>query len=251
MLRIEVTPEKKKSMSKFEKSRWAGSEFSQNYRDEANIYLPFRSQFVEITKSFYEYFISQNTEARVLDLGCGDGLFIQELLKSFTPAKVTLVDGSNEMLEAAKERLGSRANLNFTQASFQELLTNDPLNENFDFIYSSLAIHHLSFDEKIKLYAYIHKRLSPGGHFVHYDVVVPPTEKLEKWYLLLWRQWIKEHPAKERREKLLGIPDQYKSNQDNIPDTLKAQLEALNKIGFNDVDCFFKCGIFSLFGGCK
>ena len=123
------------------------------------------SQFIEITKSFYEYFISQNTEARVLDLGCGDGLFIQELLKSFTPAKVTLVDGSNEMLEAAKERLGSQANLNFTQASFQELLTNDPLNENFDFIYSSLAIHHLPFDEKIKFYAYIHKRLSPCGHF--------------------------------------------------------------------------------------
>lgn len=238
-------------MSKFEKSKWADHEFSQNYRDDASIYLPLRSQFIEITKSFYDHFISQKDTAKVLDLGCGDGLFIQELLKSFTPAKVTLVDGSNEMLEAAKERLGSQGNLNFTQASFQKLLNSDPLNENFDFIYSSLAIHHLTFDEKKKIYTYIHNHLSSSGYFVHYDVVVPPSGKLENWYFTLWRQWIKNHAAQEKREELLGIPDQYKENPDNTPDTLKTQLEALEKIGFKNVDCYFKFGIFSLFGGSK
>ena len=238
-------------MSKFDKSRWANSEFSQNYRDDADIYLPFRNKFIEIVKSFYKYFISHNTKARILDLGCGDGLFVQELLKSFTTASVMLIDGSAEMLEAAKKRLGIQANLNFIQASFQELLTDNLLKENFDFIYSSLAIHHLPFEEKRNLYAYIYNHLSPGGYFIHYDIVVPSTEKLEKWYLLLWRQWIKKHSAKERSEKLLGIPEQYKDNPDNIPDTLKAQLDALNKIGFNNVDCFFKYGIFSLFGGSK
>ncbi len=238
-------------MSKFEKSRWADSEFSQNYRDEANIYLPFRSKFIEIAKSLYANFISSRTEAKVLDLGCGDGLFIQELLKSFSPASVTLVDGSNEMLDAAKKRLGKNTNLNFIRASFQDLLAEKPLNENFDFIYSSLAIHHLPFEEKKRLYAYIHKLLSPEGCFVHYDVVVPPSRKIEKWYLSLWRQWINEHPAKEQRGKLLGIPEQYKGNSDNMPDTLESQLQALSEIGFKEVDCFFKYGIFSLFGGFK
>jgi tRNA (cmo5U34)-methyltransferase len=238
-------------MPQFEESLWADSEFSQNYRDDANIFLPFRSQFIKITKSFYEHFISQNIEAKVLDLGCGDGLFIQELLKSYTPARVMLVDGSNEMLAAANERIGSQKNIHYTQASFQELLAHDPLNENFDFIYSSLAIHHLPFDEKKNLYAYIHEHLSTGGYFVHYDVVVPPSEKLEKCYLSIWREWIKQHPAIESREELIGIPEQYKGNQDNIPDTMESQLEALKKIGFRDVDCYFKYGIFSLFGGCK
>ena len=238
-------------MSKFEKTRWAENEFSKNYRDDANIYLPFRSQFVEITKSFYGHFISQNTEAKILDLGCGDGLFIQELLKSFAPAMVTLVDGSIEMLEAAKKRLGNQANLHFMQASFQELFANDTLTEHFDFIYSSLAIHHLPFDEKKKLYTLIHKHLSPGGHFVHYDVVVSSVEQLEKWYLSLWRQWIQQHPAREKREELFEIPDRYKSNQDNTPDTLDSQLKALKQIGFRNVDCYFKYGVFSLFGGRK
>ena len=238
-------------MSKFEKSRWADSEFSQGYRDDANIFLPFRGQFIEVSKSLYGHFISQNVEAKVLDLGCGDGLFIQELSKSFKPSKVILVDGSAEMLGAAQKRLSGQDGYYFIQASFQQLFADNTLSESFDFIYSSLAIHHLPFDEKKKLYAYIYERLSPGGWFIHYDVVLPPSEKLEKWYLSFWREWITGHPSEERREQLLGIPDQYKGNLDNMPDTLGSQLEVLKDVGFCNVDCFYKYGIFSLFGGSK
>jgi len=80
-------------LSEFEKSRWADSELSRDYRDESNFFLPFRSQFIEVVKSFYGHFVSQNPTPRILDLGCGDGLFIQELSKSFNPLNVTL----NEM----------------------------------------------------------------------------------------------------------------------------------------------------------
>lgn len=238
-------------MSKFEESRWADSEFSRNYRDEANVYLPFRREFIEITKSLYAYFIDAKSEANVLDLGCGDAFFIQELIKTFSPKSITLVDGSNEMLEEAQRRLGKKANFNFIQVSFQSLLRGEPLNQDFDFVYSSLAIHHLPFEEKKQLYSYIYRLLSPGGSFVHYDVVVPPSEKIESWFLSLWRQWIKKHPDKEMSKKLLEIPEQYKRNTDNMPDTLGSQLQALKQIGFKEVDCYFKHGIFSLFGGFK
>ncbi|MEJ2689576.1 MAG: class I SAM-dependent methyltransferase [Deltaproteobacteria bacterium] len=238
-------------MSKFEKSRWADSEFSQGFRDDADIFLPFRDQFIEVSISFYDHFISHKSKAKVLDLGCGDGLFIQELCKSFRPAEVTLVDGSAEMLKAAQKRLSWQNGTYFIQAIFQQLLTDDPVNDNFDFIYSSLAIHHLPLEEKKKLYAYIYKHLSSGGWFIHYDVVLPPSEKLEKWYLSTWREWIKKHPCKERRDQLLGVPDQYKGNPDNMPDTLESQLEVLKTVGFCNVDCFYKYGLFSLFGGSK
>ena len=244
-------PKKRAFMTHFEESQWAKSHFSQNYRDAANIFLPFRSQFIDITKAFYKHYISQNTNVSVLDLGCGDGLFMQELLKSFTPTKARLVDGSNDMLDAAKERLGRQENVYFSKASFQELLINDPFNEQFHFIYSSLAIHHLPFEEKINLYTYIYNHLAIDGCFVHYDVVVPPSEKLDRCYMSMWRQWIKSHPAINKRKDLIGIPEEYKGNQDNIPDTLDSQLRALETIGFRDVDCYFKYGIFTLFGGFK
>ncbi|MCJ7616792.1 MAG: SAM-dependent methyltransferase, partial [Desulfobacterales bacterium] len=99
--------------------------------------------------------------------------------------------------------------------------------------------------------AYIYDHLSLEGYFVHYDVILPPTKALEKWYLSLWKQWIKEHPNYSNREKLLGITEQYRGNPDNTPDTLKSQMEALETVGFQNVDCFLKYGIFSLFGGSK
>jgi len=238
-------------MVKFKKTRWAESEFAKNYRDDADIYLPFRRQFIETTKSIYSYFNdSKSTEAKILDLGCGDGFFIQEFLKSFSSVSITLVDGSSEMLEAAKKRLDNNTNINFINSSFQELLKKKLLKGNYNFIFSSLAIHHLTFEEKKQLYRYIYKLLSKGGFFFNYDVVVHPSKKTEKYYLSLWRQWIEEHPSEESK-MLLGIPEQYKKNKDNIPDTLKLQLDALEKIGFKDVDCYFKYGLFALFGGFK
>ena len=53
-------------MSKFEESRWTDSAFSQNYRDEADIYLPFRQKFIEVTKSFYTHFINANIEIKLV-----------------------------------------------------------------------------------------------------------------------------------------------------------------------------------------
>ena len=135
-------------MTEFGESEWAQSEFSQGYRDTSDVFLPYRGQFIETSLLFYEQRASQNLAPRVLDLGCGDGVFAQALLASLAPASITLVDGSSDMLEAARARLGMRANVTYTQASFQTLLATDLLGEAYDFVYSSLAIHHLSFEEK-------------------------------------------------------------------------------------------------------
>ena len=238
-------------MSEFKKSRWAESNFSQSYRDKASVFLPYREQFIETVKSLYAHFIDSNTEARVLDLGCGDGFFVQELLKSFCPADITLVDGSAEMLKAAEKHFGINGKICYVNSSFQDLIEKESLNGRFDFIYSSLAIHHLPFEEKKHLYTYIYKLLAQDGFFVNYDVVNNPYKKTEKWYMSLWKQRIKDHPNKELGEKLIDIPKHYKENPDNIPNTLQLQLQILEEIGFKEVDSYFKYGIFSLFGGYK
>jgi len=74
---------------------------------------------------------------------------------------------------------------------------------------------------------------------------------LEKWNLSLWRQWITGQPEQERREEPLAIPEQYKGNPDNTPDTLESQMQTLQSIGFKEVACYYKYGIFSLFGDRK
>lgn len=47
------------------------------------------------------------------------------------------------------------------------------------------------------------------------------------------------------------VPFGYKMKVENKPSNLFDQIEMLNKIGFRDVDCFYKYGIFLVFGGTK
>lgn len=126
-------------MSDFDSSQWADSEFSQEYRDYANDYIPERFRQIEIVKSLYKHFVQTTRTCSVLDLGCGDGLIMHQLLKVDDSMDATLVDGSLEMLETAKERLAGFEKVQFVQASFQDLLTEDRLQTTFDFILSSFA----------------------------------------------------------------------------------------------------------------
>ena len=238
-------------MSEFTDSLWSEASFSQNFLSDADHYLPDRQKMIDVAVSFYHHFIGRNKSGRVLDLGCGDGILTAHLLKSDRTIQATLVDGSAEMLGAARQRLSGFSGISFISASFQELLANDPLNSSYDFILSSLAIHHLSLTEKKNLFAYIFAHLEQNGCFLNIDVVLPPAEELEPWYLKRWKNWIADNAPKEKLPSVIDIPHHYKQNKDNTPDTLADQLEALKKSGFSEVDCYYKDGIFSIFGGRK
>ncbi|MGD0282510.1 MAG: class I SAM-dependent methyltransferase, partial [Dissulfurispiraceae bacterium] len=103
------------------------------------------------------------------------------------------------MLNKAKERLKDFGNLHFIRASFQEIINENTALQNYDFIVSSLAIHHLTLEEKIALFRTIYSHLNADGYFLNIDVILAPSDAIEKWYLLLWEKWIDE------RKTLLGI----------------------------------------------
>jgi tRNA (cmo5U34)-methyltransferase len=240
-------------MTEFDKSQWAKPEFAQEYRDSADVYIVERKRMLEILKSFYKHFIGNRPSSYILDLGCGDGIVTYELLKNNNSIEATLIDGSEDMLSKAKDRLKDFRNVHFIRASFQEILKTGSTLQRYDFIVSSLAIHHLTMEEKTALFRTVYSHLNFDGYFLNVDVILAPSDALEQWYLLLWKQWIDE------RRSFLGLEgDQYddiirryKDNTDNKPDTLGAQLKALQTIGFKNVDCFYKYGIFTIYGGKK
>ncbi len=238
-------------MSDFDNSRWSDSSFAQEYRDQADGYVPERRSLIEIAQSLYRHLVKGNQSSRILDLGCGDGVMVQELLKVDDSIDATLVDGSQEMLKAAGDRLARFEKKHLVNASFQDLLVQDPLQKAFTFVLSSLAIHHLAMSAKESLFEYVYRHLDPGGFFLNIDVVLSPTDDLEEWYLMLWQEWIDTHAASSLRASLLTVPQKYKDNLDNTPDPLLPQLQALERIGFKNVDCYYKYGLFAMFGGSK
>jgi tRNA (cmo5U34)-methyltransferase len=240
-------------MSEFEKSEWAEKEHAQGFLENADIFILERRRLLKVLKSFYRQFLGEKNRTKVLDLGCGDGALTRELLKEDDQIQATLVDGSSEMLKSARERLKSYDDMQFIHSTFQELLKNDEVvDDDFDLVVSSLAIHHLHLEEKKSLFRYIHNHLQKGGYFLNIDTVKAPTPELESWYRVAWSEWIRENQEKlNSTERFDHIPEQYKNNPENHPDTLDEQLNALKSVGFQQVDCYYKYGIFAVFGGEK
>ena len=240
-------------MTEFDRSNWAKPEFSQGYRDNADVFIVERRRMLAILQSFYIRFIRDGSSKKVLDLGCGDGIITAAIADADPTVTATLLDGSSDMLEKSREHLKGLKNVRYICASIQEILRKDNIGGTFNFIASSLAIHHLSLDDKKALFKYAYDHLKPGGYFVNIDVVLAPSEKLEQWYLSLWRDWIDERTRSLGLdgEQFESVIDGYKDNKDNKPDTLKDQLEALGAVGFSDVDCYSKYGIFTMFGGLR
>jgi tRNA (cmo5U34)-methyltransferase len=239
------------AMTEFNKTNWSRPEFSQQYRDNADIYIVERRRMIEIMKSFYGYFISGNENKNVLDLGCGDGILTHNLLEIDSSISATLIDPSGDMLSKAKERLRGSDNIHYIKASFQDLMKDTSLQKSFNFIVSSLAIHHLTSEEKKSLFRIIHAHLHPGGYFMNIDVILAPALPLEEWYMQLWHEWMDERKAVLGLERDLfdDITKRYKALEENKPDTLEDQLNALKETGFREVDCYYKYGIFVVFGG--
>jgi tRNA (cmo5U34)-methyltransferase len=239
-------------MDTFNKSAWAQEEFSKDFLEKADIYIQERRKMISSMSSLFSFYFKKKRDIHILDLGCGDGVLTQELLGKDETIIATLVDGSLTMLQKAKERLMAYSGVHFIHGSFQDLLTGTISLQNYDFCVSSFAIHHLEMKEKNNLFRYIYEHLNAEGHFVNIDVVLSPSQGLEEWYFSIWREWMQhmQNQLNLKDESPEDIIRRYKDPSSmNKPDTLEAQLKALREIGFRDVDCYYKNGIFAVFGG--
>jgi tRNA (cmo5U34)-methyltransferase len=240
-------------VTEFKRSEWNNSESVHKFVENSDNYIVERKLQFQILRSFFQYFLKSKINNRtisVLDLGSGDGRISSELLRFKANIEIFLVDGSLEMLEKAKLHLKDNDHLQFINETFQDLITTDNLISDFDFIVSSLALHHLSSDEKENMFVYIYNHLKVGGYFLNMDVVLPSTGTLDEWYMVMWQEWIQENERKPgHEENFQHIPNKFKNNPDNHPETLEKQLYELKKIGFKNVDCHFKHGIFSIYSG--
>ena len=239
-------------MSDFDQTRWADPAFSREYLDNADHYIPDRFHLFNVLRSFFRACVARPSaeRARVCDLGCGDGILTDQLLREGSLLEATLVDGSPEMLDAAKKRLAGRPHLQFIQRGFDELIGDSTGLGRFHFVMSSFAIHHLSADARRALFAITYQHLEPKGYFMNIETVLPDHGAFTEWYYDLWQEWI------NRRSQMLGlggkfqdVPKQARKNPDNQYSPLGGQLADLAAAGFAEVECHYKNGIFAIYTG--
>ena len=169
---------------------------------------------------------------RVLDIGCGSGLFTALLLTKYPKARVTLADLSDKMLEVAKKRFSDHPDFTYVQSSFEDL---ELKAESYDMVISGIAIHHIPGPEKKRLYGKCRDWLVPGGLFINSDQIKGETAASDAINMRVWRECIESSGLP--REAIDAAYERMKFDQ---PSTVVEQLAWLNELGFASVDCLFK-----------
>jgi tRNA (cmo5U34)-methyltransferase len=195
--------------------------------------------------------------ARILDLGCGDGVLGRFLLRSFPGASGVFIDFSDPMLDAARENLGSTPGTDILKADFSspKWLDSVSTHKPFDIVISGFAVHHQPDERKKEIYSEIYSILSPGGIFLNLEHVSSRTPEVERLFEEYYIDHLHDfHSSSNSATKKEEVAEGYNNRPDKDEDQLAdvgEQCGWLTEIGFRDVDCFFKLFEMALFGGRK
>lgn len=226
-----------------------------NYINKGDFFIVERKRLLKILVDIFSYHFEKPENLRLLDLGCGDGIVTKEIYEKYPDNTFSLLDGSKAMIEKAKGNFKGN-NFIFSHKSFKEYLSSEPDTYSYDFIYSAFAIHHLDFLEKAQLYTRIFRELNYNGLFIIIDGVTAASDRSSIWQINMWKDWVTEKinsSIVENKDTLVKEIHSWveSKNKDDMPSGLIEQMAEMKKIGFRNVDCFYKYGMFALFGGTK
>ena len=177
---------------------------------------------IEGAAGFYPYTASllpASAGSRVLDLGCGTGLELEEYFELNPGAFVTGIDLSQAMLDALKAKFPEKK-LTLLRASYFDV----PLgNDVYDAAVSVESLHHFPAEMKASLYEKLRAALKENGFFVLTDYFAE-SEETE-------REHFRNLAALKKQQ---GLPEDVFCHYDT-PLTVKHETDILCQAGFRDV----------------
>lgn len=204
---------------------------------------PHREAFGALTDYL---FFERNAEVRILELGCGTGNLSLYLSAYYPYAQLTLLDLSPEMLKKVAEKMTDRSNtVRYVEAGFMDAEF-EP--DSFDLVVASIALHHLTDNEKGDIYKRIHGWLAPGGQFRCADgVLTLPKEQAHPVVQGQWGHWAKQLGAQDEE---IAMWREHEVQFDHFT-SLHEHFAMLDAAGFRNVDCYWKKFLWAVFGGGK
>ena len=184
---------------------------------------------IEGASDFYAYTASllpMESGAKVLDLGCGTGLELEEYFNLNPDANVTGIDLSEAMLKSLKGKFPSKS-INLVLGSYFDV----PFGENkYDAAVSVESLHHFPAEQKETLYRKLFAALKENGRFVLTDYFAE-SEELEKEYFRNLKQLKEEQ----------GLSGNEFYHYDT-PLTVDHEMQVLRRAGFSDVQMLKEWG---------
>ncbi len=184
---------------------------------------------IESAAEFYPFTAAQlpmKNGVKIVDLGCGTGLELDEYFRRNPSARITGIDLAPGMLAALRAKFPDKA-LTLINGSYFDV----PFGENeFDAAVSVESLHHFTLEEKIPLYQKLCRALKADGYFILTDYFAP-TEEDERLY--------RQELLCIKREQ--GIDDDAFYHYDT-PLTVQHETQALLDAGFARVQVLSQWG---------
>ena len=169
--------------------------------------------------------IPMNTK-KILDLGCGTGLELDEIFKRLPHVSVVGIDLTQAMLDKLKQKHPGK-NLNLVCGNYLEI---DPGENTYDIVISFETMHHFSREAKMGLYRKLHKALKSNGAYIEADYMV--TEQAVEDKL---------HAENTGLRRELNIP-QGEFYHFDIPFTVENQMAMFREAGFSSAEMVYRKG---------
>ena len=178
---------------------------------------------IDFAQEFYPFTagcLPEESGTKILDLGCGTGLELDEFFAINPDAKVTGIDLAAGMLNELKKKFSDK-DINLILGSYFDV----PFGEaQFDAAVSVESLHHFTKEEKIPLYTKLKAALKTGGYFILTDYfAMSDEEEITRRQELL------------RLRKEQNLPDGEFYHYDT-PLTVEHEKEALLAAGFSSVE---------------
>lgn len=154
--------------------------------------IPKYPEMIETSVKFLKRALTGWNTVSILDLGCGTGNTSQTLLSAFSDISLSCLDGSQSMLNMAKEKLDRPAG---PTVKYYRHDLGDPSwppeikRSAFDAVISVLVLEHLPFDRYQNTIGRIYQFLKPGGWLIttevfagdlNLEIILGEKDQLEK-----------------------------------------------------------------------
>ena len=187
-------------------------------------------RYWEMLWGVLDYVPSDRRFDSILELGCGTGNLSALVNQDFPAARLRIVDLSEESLAVCRSRFKSDERIVYQKDDFRNLRYEL---SSFDFIVSSISIHHLTPSEKRSLFANVYGWLKPDGIFAFADQCAGATDDLYARHIENWKEQSFQAGSTDDQWNMWM---QHQADHDHH-DTLIDQIDWLREAGFSVVDC--------------
>lgn len=231
------------------------SDIIASYDLDMDVWHPHRKKMAFITGEILPF--KRSEQIRILDLGVGSGYLTYRMIERYPDASIIAVDAAELMIDQAKIRLKTHlGQITFKPVTFQELSEKEQDLSGIDAVVSAFALHHLSHEEKRRLFEFVHSILKPNGWFVNGDIFRSPVPAFEELFRKLQYVGVRERTQrmKDQEKTLDQIASEYTAKEKRDGDklmTVEEEMGLLSEAGFQKGECFWKEYREAVHGGFK